>query len=151
MQSGSTLDCDPAYILTLSNAFMVSSLPTLWMAGMLLKCYGGPSRLHTCAPFSEQNNHNSTAVPLYSAWILVETQTTIAVLQYLAAFGNIAKAGNTMLLPSSASDPATMVAQALSIYNNVSAKAPFPGGCALSFRVAVRSAGVESSPLGDSI
>jgi C-terminal region of band_7 len=48
--------------------------------------------------------------------------------QYLAAFGNIAKAGNTMLLPSSASDPATMVAQALSIYNNVSAKAPFPGG-----------------------
>jgi C-terminal region of band_7 len=55
--------------------------------------------------------------------------------QYLAAFGNIAKAGNTMLLPSSASDPATMVAQALSIYNNVSAKAPFPGGgCAVHHR-----------------
>ena len=51
--------------------------------------------------------------------------------QYLAAFGNIAKAGNTMLLPSSASDPATMVAQALSIYNSVSAKAPLlDGGCA---------------------
>lgn len=36
-----------------------------------------------------------------------------------------------MLLPSSASDPATMVAQALSIYNSVSAKAPLlDGGCA---------------------
>lgn len=35
-----------------------------------------------------------------------------------------------MLLPSSASDPATMVAQALSIYNNVSAKAPLhSSGC----------------------
>ena len=39
--------------------------------------------------------------------------------QYLAAFGEIAKKGTTMLLPSSASDPATMVAQALGIYGNV--------------------------------
>ena len=40
--------------------------------------------------------------------------------QYLTAFGGIAKAGNTLLLPASANDPASMVAQALSIYNNVS-------------------------------
>jgi len=52
-------------------------------------------------------------------------------LQYLAAFGNIAKAGNTMLLPASASDPATMVAQALSIYGNVSKSQQTPSGCVL--------------------
>ena len=40
--------------------------------------------------------------------------------QYLTAFGSIAKAGNTLLLPASANDPASMVAQALSIYNSVS-------------------------------
>lgn len=40
--------------------------------------------------------------------------------QYLTAFGGIAKAGTTLLLPASANDPASMVAQALSIYNNVS-------------------------------
>ena len=31
--------------------------------------------------------------------------------QYLAAFGNIAKHGNTILLPAGANDPASMVAQ----------------------------------------
>lgn len=35
---------------------------------------------------------------------------------YLTAFGNIAKEGTTMLLPANASEPAAMVAQALSIY-----------------------------------
>ena len=40
--------------------------------------------------------------------------------QYLTAFGGIAKAGTTLLLPASSNDPASMVAQALSIYNNVS-------------------------------
>jgi len=35
---------------------------------------------------------------------------------YLTAFGNIAKAGTTMLLPANASEPAAMVAQALGIY-----------------------------------
>ncbi len=40
--------------------------------------------------------------------------------QYMAAFGNIAKTGNTMLLPASTSDPAAFVAQALSVYNSVS-------------------------------
>lgn len=39
--------------------------------------------------------------------------------QYLQAFSNIAKEGTTMLLPSGASDPASMMAQALSIYKRV--------------------------------
>lgn len=39
--------------------------------------------------------------------------------QYVAAFGSLAKAGNTMLLPASANDPASMVAQAMSIYKNI--------------------------------
>ncbi|KAK9916610.1 hypothetical protein WJX75_004826 [Coccomyxa subellipsoidea] len=42
--------------------------------------------------------------------------------QYLAAFSNIAKEGNTLLLPAAANDPASMVAQALSIYKTVSAQ-----------------------------
>lgn len=39
--------------------------------------------------------------------------------QYVEAFGQIAKEGNTILLPANASDPASMVAQALAIYGNV--------------------------------
>ena len=42
--------------------------------------------------------------------------------QYLDAFGEIAKQGTTMLLPSNAHDPASMVAQALSIYSTLGAK-----------------------------
>ncbi len=48
--------------------------------------------------------------------------------QYLAAFGNIAKQGTTMLLPSSASEPAAMVAQALSIYKSMGVGGGLPGG-----------------------
>ena len=40
--------------------------------------------------------------------------------QYMAAFGNIAKQGNTMLIPASTNDPASFVAQALSVYKSVS-------------------------------
>ena len=36
--------------------------------------------------------------------------------QYIAAFGNIAKTGNTLVLPANAGDAAGMVAQALSVY-----------------------------------
>lgn len=36
--------------------------------------------------------------------------------QYIEAFGRIAKAGTTVLLPSGAADPASMVAQALAVY-----------------------------------
>ncbi|KAL2550902.1 SPFH/Band 7/PHB domain-containing membrane-associated protein family [Forsythia ovata] len=39
--------------------------------------------------------------------------------QYIQAFGMIAKEGTTMLLPASASNPANMMAQALSIYKNL--------------------------------
>jgi hypothetical protein len=39
--------------------------------------------------------------------------------QYLQAFGNIAKESTTMLLPNNTSDPAAMVAQALSIYKGI--------------------------------
>jgi len=46
--------------------------------------------------------------------------------QWLGAFGNIAKAGTTLLLPSSAADPAAMVAQALSVFR--ATQAPAGGG-----------------------
>lgn len=48
--------------------------------------------------------------------------------QYLDAFGEIAKKGTTMLLPTSANDPASMVAQALSIYGSVAAQQQQGGG-----------------------
>lgn len=48
--------------------------------------------------------------------------------QYLAAFSNIAKEGNTMLLPTAANDPASMVAQAMSIYKSVSNNDSFTSG-----------------------
>jgi len=47
--------------------------------------------------------------------------------QYLTAFGQIAKAGNTLLLPAATNDPANMVAQALSIYKTVAANHPSTG------------------------
>jgi regulator of protease activity HflC (stomatin/prohibitin superfamily) len=43
--------------------------------------------------------------------------------QYLDAFGNIAKKGNTIVLPANAGDPAAMVAQATAIYQNLTAGA----------------------------
>ncbi|CAN8273657.1 unnamed protein product [Cochlearia groenlandica] len=39
--------------------------------------------------------------------------------QYIHAFGNIAKEGTTMLLPSTASNPASMIAQALTMYKSL--------------------------------
>ncbi|KAL5568062.1 hypothetical protein UlMin_024637 [Ulmus minor] len=46
--------------------------------------------------------------------------------QYIQAFGNIAKQSTTMLLPSSASNPSNMMAQALTMYKNMlgSSRAP---------------------------
>ncbi|XP_060585416.1 stomatin-like protein stl-1 [Ruditapes philippinarum] len=40
--------------------------------------------------------------------------------QYVAAFGNLAKKGNTVLLPNSTGDISSMVTQAMAIYNNIS-------------------------------
>ncbi|EOA13461.1 hypothetical protein CARUB_v10026504mg [Capsella rubella] len=39
--------------------------------------------------------------------------------QYMHAFGNIAKEGTTLLLPSSADNPASMIAQAMSMYKGL--------------------------------
>ncbi|XP_038708277.1 stomatin-like protein 2, mitochondrial [Tripterygium wilfordii] len=39
--------------------------------------------------------------------------------QYIQAFGNIAKEGTTMLLPSAAANPANMMAQALTMYKSL--------------------------------
>ncbi|CAL5227063.1 g9967 [Coccomyxa viridis] len=47
--------------------------------------------------------------------------------QYLSAFGQIAKAGNTLLLPAATNDPANMVAQAMSIYKAVADNHPSTG------------------------
>ena len=41
--------------------------------------------------------------------------------RYIDAFRELAKSSTTMLLPSSASDPAAMVAQAMAIFNRTSA------------------------------
>lgn len=39
--------------------------------------------------------------------------------QYVAAFGELAKEGNTVIVPASAADPAGMVAGAMGIYQNL--------------------------------
>ncbi|CAN0922835.1 Uncharacterized protein C16G5.07c [Linum grandiflorum] len=44
--------------------------------------------------------------------------------QYIQAFGNIAKQGTTMLLPTSAANPASMIAQALTMYKSVLGNGP---------------------------
>jgi len=46
--------------------------------------------------------------------------------QYIAAFGNIAKEGNTLLLPSNVNDPAAMVATAMGIFKSLGASPPSP-------------------------
>lgn len=42
--------------------------------------------------------------------------------KYVAAFGNIAKEGTTVLLPASLNDPSSMVASALSVFKNIQGK-----------------------------
>ncbi|KAJ6809025.1 putative stomatin-like protein 2, mitochondrial [Iris pallida] len=44
--------------------------------------------------------------------------------QYINAFGHIAKEGTTLLLPTGAANPSSMIAQALSIYNSLNS---YPG------------------------
>mmetsp|Transcript_23825 Transcript_23825/g.66099 ORF Transcript_23825/g.66099 Transcript_23825/m.66099 type:complete len:462 (+) Transcript_23825:122-1507(+) len=48
--------------------------------------------------------------------------------QYVTAFGSIAKAGNTMLIPANAGDTASMVAQAMAVYKQVSGVPSSPSG-----------------------
>ncbi|KAL6509199.1 hypothetical protein OROGR_022509 [Orobanche gracilis] len=47
--------------------------------------------------------------------------------QYIQAFSKIAKEGTTVLLPSNASNPASMMTQALAIYKNMIGKNPTKG------------------------
>ncbi|CAL1404787.1 unnamed protein product [Linum trigynum] len=47
--------------------------------------------------------------------------------QYIHAFGNIAKEGTTMLLPSSTANPASMIAQALTVYKSLLGNTPNAG------------------------
>lgn len=60
--------------------------------------------------------------------------------QYLDAFGKIAREGTTLLLPAAANDPASMVAQALSIYGTVSKSSP---GASAAIAAAGGSTGPE--------
>lgn len=46
--------------------------------------------------------------------------------QYVSAFGQVAKAGTTVLLPAAVGDPAAMVAQALAIYRSVGPRRSAP-------------------------
>jgi regulator of protease activity HflC (stomatin/prohibitin superfamily) len=49
--------------------------------------------------------------------------------QYVSAFSNLAKAGNTIILPANAGDAASMVSQALAVYRTVSTSSSgTPGG-----------------------
>lgn len=52
--------------------------------------------------------------------------------QYIDAFSRIAKAGNTLVLPADAGNPAGMVAQALSVWSTVSKGAAASAGAASS-------------------
>ncbi|KAL8095608.1 hypothetical protein AgCh_036868 [Apium graveolens] len=47
--------------------------------------------------------------------------------QYIDAFGKLAKEGNTMLLPVNTSSPASMIAEALGIYKNLTINTSVPG------------------------
>lgn len=49
----------------------------------------------------------------------VEAATLGIAEQYIDAFGNLAKKGNTLLLPANASSPASMIAEALGIYKSL--------------------------------
>merc|ERR1711865_910538 len=46
--------------------------------------------------------------------------------QYISAFGEIARKGNTMLLPMDAANPAAMIAQAMAVYKSTSGDTPGP-------------------------
>jgi len=44
--------------------------------------------------------------------------------QYVAAFSNLAKTGNTILLPSNTGDVASMVTQAMKVYKTLASSSP---------------------------
>mgnify|MGYP002633795446 CR=1 FL=1 len=46
--------------------------------------------------------------------------------QYIQAFGNLAKEGTTLMLPSNVNDPSAMVAQAMGIFSTLNKSATTP-------------------------
>jgi hypothetical protein len=68
---------------------------------------------------------NSQAIAMVSEAIKVEggaDAVSFRIAQdYVAAFGKLAKEGNTLLLPADAGNPANMVAQAMSVFESVKA------------------------------
>ncbi|XP_019200472.1 PREDICTED: stomatin-like protein 2, mitochondrial [Ipomoea nil] len=63
--------------------------------------------------------------------------------QYIQAFGNIAKEGTTLLLPTSASDPASMIAQALNIYKGLATKNSSSGSTKVSAKQNVSTGSLD--------
>jgi len=61
---------------------------------------------------------------------------------YIAAFGNLAKEGTTLLLPADVRDPSAIMAQALGIFNALQTKSP---------RAPVPAVTVDQSPGGGSV
>ncbi|XP_065861468.1 uncharacterized protein [Euphorbia lathyris] len=66
--------------------------------------------------------------------------------QYIQAFGNIAKEGTTMLLPSAAANPANVMAQALTMYKSLLGNVPTKGSHVSAGEV---DSGHGSSPEGE--
>jgi len=69
--------------------------------------------------------------------------------QYVAAFARIAKAGNTMLLPAAAGDPSSMVAQAVSLWENVRTRSAAAIGAGAAADAAAPAAAPERDALSD--
>jgi len=47
--------------------------------------------------------------------------------QYISAFGNLAKEGNTLIMPANTNDPSSMIAQALTLYKGIADTGPRGG------------------------
>lgn len=75
--------------------------------------------------------------------------------QYITAFGQLARTANTVLLPANAGDVSSMVAQAMTLYRQLSARAAHSGdssasaSTSLSPTEAVSSARSLGSSRGD--
>jgi hypothetical protein len=65
--------------------------------------------------------------------------------QYIDAFSNIAKQSTTLLLPSNASEPSSMMAQALTVYKNMIGNVPRDG------QVSFRTRTIKDYKLGLSV
>ncbi len=72
--------------------------------------------------------------------------------QYVQAFAELARKGNTLILPANAGDPAGMVAQALGIYDSLRSKTKeHAAAAAASSAAAEAPAGAPAAPTQDAI